>query len=339
MRELFSILSERCQAGRASMLVTIVTDRGSAPRGTGASMLVDEAGRLAGTIGGGMLEFRAVQTARQYLQEGKGGPTAYNLSMGKAGNLGMACGGDVDVLFSLIAPEAEPAVSRILERLEKHETSWLVLPFTGNGLGVYTPAGLHDEAVHGLREFPEPGRIGQVRNGVLESSGCQYYIYQLQNESRVYVFGGGHLAQETVPLLTHLGFRCVLTDDRPEYATPELFPDAEETHVCAFSELRGKFDVHEQDYIIVVTRGHLGDFEAEGFALTTPAHYIGVVGSRAKIRMVSAKLLEAGFSEQDLARVTTPIGIDIRSETPAEIAVSIAAQLIECRARRRGTKN
>ena len=339
MKELFSILLERCKAGKTSMLVTIVTDSGSAPRGTGASMLVGKTGRLAGTIGGGMLEFRSVQTAQQFLKKGKGGLEPYDLSPDKKDGLGMACGGDVDVLFSLILPAAGPAVNYILERLESHETSWLILPYTGIGLGVYTPVGLHEEAVHGLSTFPDPERIGKIHNGILEEAGSRYYIYELQNESRVYVFGGGHLAQETVPILTHLGFRCVLTDDRPEYATAELFPTAEETRVCDFSELRGKFDVHEQDYVIIVTRGHLGDFEVESFALTTPAHYIGVVGSRAKIRMVSAKLLEAGFTSQDLDRVTTPIGIDILSETPAEIAVSIAAQLIECRARRRGTKN
>ena len=302
-------------------------------------MVVGPAGRLAGTIGGGMLEFRAVETAVTYLQQEKSGLVEYNLSMGKAGTLGMACGGDVSVLFSRVDPCAGETVQKIADRLQRYETSWLVLPFSGKEIGFYAAAGVHDVGVHGLSAAPAGNEIEKLRNGILQDEGQSYYIYCLQNDSRVYVFGGGHLAQETVPLLTHLGFRCVVIDDRAEYATRELFPAAEEVRVLGFAELEGKLAVQEQDYIIVVTRGHIGDFEAEKYALTTPAHYIGVVGSRNKIRMVNEKLRAAGITDDEIARVTTPIGIDIKSETPAEIAVSIAAQLIACRAERRGSKN
>lgn len=89
-------------------------------------------------------------------------------------------------------------------------------------------------------------------------------------------------------------------------------------------------------YIIAMTRGHLGDLDVQKFAMRTPAYYIGVVGSKSKIKAVNEKLRNAGFSDEDIARITTPIGIKIHSETPAEIAVSIAAQLIEKRAEYKG---
>ena len=135
-----------------------------------------------------------------------------------------------------------------------------------------------------------------------------------------------------MPLLAHLGFRCIVTDDRVEFSAKELFPDAEELHTLAYADLGGRFELGPGDYVVILTRGHLGDYEAEKFALKTPAYYIGAVGSRAKIAAVNKKLKDDGFTDADLARLTTPIGIDIKSETPAEIAVSIAAQLIQRRA-------
>lgn len=336
MAIIFDILKKRCSMGEDTMLVTIISDQGSAPRGTGAFMAVGGEGRLEGTIGGGMLEFQAIKRAQELLLAGKGGAVEYGLSNKKAANLGMVCGGDLEVLFSYVdaAPATQEALDTILAHLHAYRTGWLVLPLTGQGMGFYSPGGLT-----GLPEMPDCAQITAMKNGLFTRDGNTYYVYRLQNESRVYLFGGGHLSQETVPLLVHLGFRCVVTDDRAEFSTQDLFPAAEEVHTCNFSEMKGKFDIQPQDYIIIVTRGHVGDFEAERFALSTPAYYIGVVGSQTKIKFVNEKLRQDGFSEKDIARITTPIGLNIKSETPAEIAVSIAAQLIERRAERRGTKN
>ena len=146
-------------------------------------------------------------------------------------------------------------------------------------------------------------------------------------------------------MLSHLGFRCIVSDDREEFTKPELFPGAEEIRLIDFGKLEETFTIHPEDYIVVVTRGHLCDTDAERFGLKTPAGYIGVVGSRKKTKFVvgsrkktkfvTDKLLAEGFTEEQLARVTAPIGIEIGSETPAEIAISIAAQLIEVRSKKR----
>jgi xanthine dehydrogenase accessory factor len=135
--------------------------------------------------------------------------------------------------------------------------------------------------------------------------------------------------------LAHLGFTVVVIDDREEFADKSIFPDAEDVILSEFDDLDGKLEVHENDYIAIMTRGHIGDRESEKFALGTPASYIGVVGSRTKTAFVNAKLVEEGISLEEIKkRVTTPIGLDIGSETPAEIAVSIAAQLISVRAKK-----
>lgn len=332
MRKMFEILTERSQKNQATMLVTVVADVGSAPRGAGASMIVGEEGRILGTIGGGMLEYRSTQEAQKDLAEGKGQLRQYRLTKQEVAGLGMVCGGNVDVLFTYIAPtdKNRAALTTARDHLKDHRTGWLLLPLDGSGLGFYSD----EKGLVGLDVETAPGRTELIDHttSIIETPSGKYYTQKLMNTSRVYIFGGGHLAQELVPLLDHLGFRCVVTDDRPEFSTKKLFPNAEEVHTYNYSELDGKFDVQPQDYIVIVTRGHVGDYECEKFALKTPAYYIGAVGSRAKIAEVNRKLRADGFTDEDIGRITTPIGIDIKSETPAEIAVSIAAQLIECRA-------
>ncbi len=332
MKGLINTLLDRCVDGRCTMLVTIVADGGSAPRGTGASMIVGEDGRLAGTMGGGMLEYRATQDAQSDLAEGKGQLREYGLAKDAVADLGMVCGGHVEVLFTCVIPSGKnkAALASARTHLALHKTGWLLLPFNSTELGFYS----EDEGLVGTSVTLPPGRTELIDHttSVIDTAEEKCYIQKLMNLSRVFIFGGGHLAQELVPLLTHLGFRCVVTDDRHEFSSAELFPGAEEVRTLDYENLSGVFDVQPDDYIVVVTRGHAGDYEVLRFALTTPAYYIGGVGSRPKIASVNSKLRADGFTDQDIARVTTPIGIDIKSKTPAEIAVSIAAQLIRRRA-------
>ena len=310
MKKWMHHLQKRLNEDKASMVVTVVARSGSAPGRAGSSMLVGENGYIGGTIGGGMLEYRCIGLAIEDLKEAKGGLRSYRLTKEEAADLGMVCGGDVDVLFTFVAPCEMNVrmVERILDCLNNYKPGWLVLPLDGNGLMYSSEKQTENEA------------------------GISCYAKDLGNLSKVYIFGGGHLAQELVPVISHLGFRCIVTDDRPEFSTKELFPQAEAVYTYDFNALEDKFEILEGDYIIAVTRGHLGDMEVEKFALRTPAHYIGVVGSRKKIATVNEKLRMSGFSEEDINRIVTPIGLDIHSDTPAEIAISIAAQLIERRA-------
>lgn len=211
-----------------------------------------------------------------------------------------------------------------------------------------------------------------------------WYVEEFGGDGCVYVFGGGHLAQETVPLLAHLGFRCIVLEDREEFARKELFSGAERVCLVQFDKLvqskenagekcrirldenslvmrqakpdgdtaeafQAKSDagrvtegqkpeelsVQQQDYILIMTRGHSCDLEAERFALGTPAGYIGVVGSTRKAAFLREKLSQEGFSREELDRVISPVGLKIGGDTPAEIAVSIAAQLVSVRAKKR----
>lgn len=149
---------------------------------------------------------------------------------------------------------------------------------------------------------------------------------------RVFIFGGGHVAQALVPALAAVDFRCVVLEDREDFCRPELFPGVEETRLIQNDDPAAYQDITAEDCVAVMTRGHKDDLTVQAHVLKTPAKYIGVIGSRKKTAAVFARLKEMGYADADLARITTPIGLDIKAETPAEIAVSIAAQLIQERA-------
>lgn len=162
--------------------------------------------------------------------------------------------------------------------------------------------------------------------------GC--FTLKLQEGGRCYVFGGGHVSQALVPLLSGVDFCCVVLDERPDYATPALFPTAE-ARCGPLPALAAAIPFTTGDSVIIMTRGHQGDYEVLCEALRSPVWYIGMVGSHRKMEATFRRLREDGFTDADLSRIVTPIGLAIDAETPAEIAVSITAQLIQRRAARR----
>ena len=161
------------------------------------------------------------------------------------------------------------------------------------------------------------------------------FIEEFKVIDRAYIFGGGHVAKALEPLLRHIDFETRIIDDRKEYANRDRFPDAAEVIVCSdFDQCFEEIEPDEESYLIIVTRGHKGDLAVLRQALRIPCAYIGMIGSRRKNRLLFDRLLKEGVTEEELARVHTPIGLDIGAETPEEIGVSIAAEIIQVRAGR-----
>ena len=152
---------------------------------------------------------------------------------------------------------------------------------------------------------------------------------------RAVIFGAGHIAWALVPLLRSVEFRPVVYDDRPALADPAAFPDAERVVCGDFRNIADTLPLSPEDYVVVMTSGHLHDLEIQEQILRQELAYVGVIGSRAKIAAVNARLREAGISEEKLRTVHTPVGTPIKAVTPAEIAVSITGEMIYERACRR----
>jgi xanthine dehydrogenase accessory factor len=160
----------------------------------------------------------------------------------------------------------------------------------------------------------------------------ELFVEPLASEPVVYVFGGGHVSLQIVPLAARVGFKVVVVDDRAEFADPHNFPEAWKVHQYPFEDVLDKFPVDESSYFVIVTRGHIHDKTVLTQALRIPAKYIGMIGSRRKRNMIYDALLKEGFTKDDMDRVHAPIGLDIGAETPEEIAVSIVGELIKVRA-------
>lgn len=149
---------------------------------------------------------------------------------------------------------------------------------------------------------------------------------------KAFIFGGGHVGLAIEPILRYVDFSTYVLDDREEYANRERFSDA--TEVINIKDYEHGFEAIETDensYIVIVTRGHMGDYEILKDALKMPNAYIGMIGSRGKVASLKKMLLEDGYTEEDFNSVHTPIGLDIKAETPEEIAISVASEMILAR--------
>lgn len=293
-------------------------------------MAVGAQGRLAGTIGGGALELEATGQARAHLLEKKNGLASFDLGSAD-GDPGMVCGGVVKVLYTYLPPEEETlhVLSLIDACLQTQSAGRLILPFAA-GIGFMDA----DGKMFGLPGVP-PGRFADEA-GTVRVGTEQYFVEPLAPAVSVILIGAGHVAQALSRLLPWLDFPYQVADDRPEYADKALFPGASSVHLLPYTE-EGlqQLQAGPNDYIVILTDGHRGDHAAEKWALSTPAAYIGVIGSVRKTAYVRGLLEQDGYTDADLDRVAAPIGLPIGSDTPAEIAVSIAAQLIEKRSQGR----
>ena len=333
MRTMLKIMEQRLTAGEDLVLVTVTAASGATPRGTGARMLVGAAGRICGTIGGGAVEYRAEQLARSVMEERCSATRSFSLNRNDVQNLGMICGGEVAVFFHFIPAKDDNTIVLCREAencFAEGLALWLLSDLKrGGALSLYTkergyfghecPVWLADHLTR------QPKHI--------ELHGENFCVEQIGSAGHVYLFGGGHVSQELEPLLTHLGFRCVVLEDRPEFARRDLFPTAEDIRLVDFNRVTDFVTLGPEDYVCILTRGHSYDTAVQAQVLPCRPCYVGVIGSRKKAAGVRKALKEEyGLSEELLDLVTTPIGVDIGGETPAEIAISIAAQLIQVRA-------
>lgn len=179
------------------------------------------------------------------------------------------------------------------------------------------------------------GADGQLLAGAAPAPEEKHVLLPLPLGERALIFGAGHIARSLVPLLKTINFRPVVYDCRPECANQANFPDADQVIVGDFDHIADSLALLPDDYIVIMTNAHSHDFEVELQALQADHAYVGVIGSAKKTASVNARLRERGVTDDRLAVVHTPIGTAIKAITPAEIAVSIAGEMIYVRALRR----
>lgn len=327
MREFIRSVVHALEEGQQVELVTVLESHGSTPRGAGAMLAVFSNGSMTGTIGGGNVEYEAGKLAAELLKTGKNALRSFRFVQGDAASLGMVCGGNVTLHFQCLMPDdgAIIAVLRdLMEATGKNADTWLVRRLEGDRV---TAFGLADR--FGTR-YAEEVPTDLLQNRAAYRDG--WFVFPAVTAGRVYVFGGGHVSQALVPAIAAVGFRTVVYDDRPEFSDSALFPQAEQVLCGSFEDLKSAITVTPDDYVVIMTRGHQADYEVLSQVLRSGAKYIGCIGSKRKLAVCRDRLIEAGFTAEEYQRVHAPIGLAIGAETPAEIAVSIAAELIAVRA-------
>lgn len=335
MRHVLDRLIQCLEQGKPAMLAAIVRSSGSAPRTSGARMLVLEDGSLAGSVGGGALEGACQAKAAEMFASGaKFAELEFELHPRSAAEAGMVCGGDVDVLLhrvdcvdleffrslrSEFSRGLRPLLLTFLPQDGKGPRLVHLSPVTG---GDVSPA-VREELLRKSRKTRVPFQ--------LESEAGTIYVEPLVHPGTVWLVGAGHVALATAKIADFTGFEVVVMDDRAEFASCERYPLAREVRVLeSFDNCLD--DLGVDDYVVIVTRGHLHDRDVLAQALRTEAGYVGMIGSRSKREAVYASLRAEGFSDADLGRVHNPIGLPIGADTPEEIAISIVGELIQVRA-------
>ena len=327
MDRIFAKLLYMLEKKLDTMLVTIIADRGSAPRGAGSQMLVGAQGRILGTIGGGAVEGRSDAMARQLLAEKTSRCHLFQLHDAAREHIGMVCGGDVQVLFQYIPGDSETwrtLAKQLLEMTAARQRGWLALKTDGSAPSLLTSCG------QPLLGTGVPGQASP--EGWQPKPSREVFCLPLPIGERAVIFGGGHCAQALAPLLHTVGFRVTIFEERAEYGCRANFPTAEEIILGDYTRISEQLQLCAGDYIVVMTNGHSFDLEVQDQVLRGEYAYVGVIGSRKKTAAVNQKLRERGISEETLSRVHTPIGTPIKAVTPEEIAVSIAGELILTRA-------
>lgn len=303
-------------------------------------MLVFADGTQAGTLGGGCVEAEVKRRALALLAEGRSDVCKFQLDSDYGWDDGLICGGRMQVLVKPLATELERQYFRSLCRLladGEGLTEAIVYDAAASGLAV--PASyLFDEAGQIVSQLPAADSEfaeQQVREQLkplatrprpYATAGIAYL--PVLPRCRLLIVGGGHVGQAVANLAADLDFDVWVVDDRADVISPERFPRAEKRISGQIDRVLPQIEITPDTYCLIVTRGHNHDEEALFHLADRGARYVGLIGSRRKIKLIFDDLLEQGISSDALAKVHAPLGIDIGSQTVPEIAVSICAELV-----------
>jgi xanthine dehydrogenase accessory factor len=320
-RLLLNAIAGELHAGKRCMLATILERRGSVPRGIGTSMLISLAGKQTGTVGGGLLEHRVKQDALALLEASACAMREYEIHADDK----TAHSGGVTILFRPLAGEEGIALAQKMRQAFESESETYLVCQIIEGCAKETGV-LHAEALCsfcGLSCPPE--------QPLLTEGEPRWLIEPLLPAPRVILFGGGHVAQCMARQLDLLDYRVWVVEDREAFASQKLFPAAERVIWSDYGLTQALLTLTRRDHAIVMSRGHETDYQILRWLLQSEADYIGCIGSRRKIALTKQRLLADGLKEAQIDRLHAPVGLPIGAQTPAEIAVSVAAELIQHR--------
>ncbi|EFO79665.1 protein of unknown function DUF182 [Oscillochloris trichoides DG-6] len=333
MQELIPHIDTWLARGNAIATATVVRTMGSSPRPVGAKMIVSASQSLAGSVSGGCVEGAVIEACQTVLSSGQARLLHFGVADEAAWEVGLACGGEIDIL---VEPLTHYALIRQAITSEQPLASATLI--TGPGLGkklLITPDGV---CHGGLGDPVWDERIRRDAQTLLTHTitkvveypdlACSVLIESFAPAPRLFMVGAVHIAISLDTLARILGFHTVIIDPRATFASRERFPHAHELHVAWPDEvLPGRLDA--RSCLAVLTHDPKLDDPALRVALNSPAGYIGALGSSKTHTKRLARLHQEGFSAEQLARIHGPIGLPLGGKRPEEIALSILAQIVK----------
>ena len=345
MRELLETVRAWQAEGVALGRAVVVRTFGSAPRPEGATLVVTADGRLAGSVSGGCVEGAAYEEIQAARAAGVSRVTRYGISDEQAWDVGLACGGAIDVL---VEPYLRPEV---VEAAGRSTGSVVVIPLPADA-----PTGTRGPHLPGAGEAPAPaftvaddGSLGgstglpeadeavsrvarellaRGRSATVAAGGRQFFLEAYPVAPRLVVVGAGQVAVPLVRIARELGYVTVVVDGRAAFATRERFPDADRLVVGWPDEAADEIGLGPADAVAVLTHDVKFDEPAILEGLRRGCRYVGVIGSRKTQSDRRARLRAAGVPDAELARLRGPIGLDLGGRTPAETALAIMAEVV-----------
>lgn len=331
MRELLPVLNGWLQSTPRLALATVISTWGSTPRPAGSHMIVNPDGRFAGSVSGGCVEGAVVETGLDVIRSGVPRMLKYGVADELAWDVGLACGGEIQVWVEPL--ERDALLDALIDHLAANEGVTLLTVVEGPCIGerALVPANAHQPAPPvvdpGLRNLAAAVRGRAVTELRMIDDGC-VFVQFYSPPRRLIVIGAVHITTPLVALAHTMGYIVTVVDPRPAFATRERFPDADALLVAWPDDALTKLQPDTSTAVVVLTHDAKFDGPAISSALRSDAGYIGAIGSRATAAERDQQLRALGFSAEDVARVHSPIGLDLGSVTPEEIALSILAQIV-----------
>ena len=327
---MYEIVEDYLKNDKIGAIATVILRDGSAPRDVGAKMFVGEDGRIYGTIGGGNLEHSVYKQALSTMGTEKPEMIHIRMDSKEVASDGMICGGNVDVLLEPVHVKNIGLYRRLGELKRMGLNGVLVTQFNGEN---YLKTVIEENAETSGDIIAEEDKTAFLKH--IHSTNLQFkdgiIVEALHIAPPLYVFGAGHVSQFISKMAKMVGFYVVIIDDRKEFANSERFPDADEILVEPFHNVFNMLQFTGSEYVVIVTRGHQFDTDVLKESMKRKTKYIGMIGSRGKVKMVLEHMKELGFDPEAVDSVYSPIGLSIHAETPQEIAVSIVSELIKVR--------
>ncbi len=347
MRDILPTLRSWVHADGPVGLATVVGVDRSAPRDPGAALARDPSGEVIGSVSGGCVEGAVVEVAERVVATGTPELVRYGISDAEAFTVGLTCGGEIEVFVDVIGDADRQLFDHVFDAIEQDRPIAVVTVIDGaarpggrlvversSHLGTLGDDGLDASVIDDARGMLSQGQTGQRRygtSGQRRSGDVTVFVESFAPRPRMYVFGAIDFAGAVTSIGAFLGYEVVVCDARAVFATRARFPDADEIVVEWPHRFLANAPIDERTAICVLTHDAKFDVPVLEIALRSPAAYVGAMGSRRTHEDRIARLRDVGLDDDELARLRSPIGLDIGGRTPQETAVSIAAELIAVR--------